>query len=227
MTEHWGKSVLFKDYGEHFGEAFSESPDIIEMRNNRLIKILSKTRKVTFEDHLGNKLHGHLDEDHAWTSISGKGNIDVIPGEIASHIKDLCGEITFRGTFLSTIPFAKKYGANNQLVKLKIQNSEVVDFTSENEEFNTDFNFYLNNNEGNKKIEEYGIGTNGGIKKLYGLNAGFEERHPGLHLGLGGGRKGSHHLDMIFSAGKVRADENIIFDNGYDDHNLAKLSEIW
>jgi aminopeptidase len=226
MTKHWKKSILFKDYGEYFTEAFAEHPDSIERRNNRLIKILSNAKKITFEDALGNRLQGDIEKNHKWTSVSGKGNIDIMPGEIASHVKNLNGDIVFSGTFLSTIPFATKYGVTSKLVTLKIQNSKLVNFESENEEFSRDFNYYLHNNEGNTVIEEYGIGTNVGISKLYGRNAGFEERHPGLHLGLGGGKKGSHHLDMIFSSGKIFADDTLIFDNGYDDSQLAQLSGV-
>ncbi|WP_255477991.1 leucyl aminopeptidase [Serratia sp. OS31] len=226
MTKHWKKSVLFKDYGQHFTEAFAEHPDNIEKRNNYLIKILSSAEKVIFEDVWGNRLLGDLNKNHTWTSISGKGNIDIIPGEIASHVRNLNGHVTFGGTFLSTIPFAIKYGVTKKLVFLKIQNGKIVHFESENEDFSRDFKIYLNNNEGNAVVEEYGIGTNRGIQKLYGRNAGFEERHPGLHLGLGGGKKGSHHLDMIFSSGKIFADDTLIFDNGYNDRELAKLSEM-
>lgn len=224
MTQHWKKSVLFKDYGEHFTEAFAEHPDDIEKRNNRLIAILSQTKKIIFEDAWGNRLQGGLDKNHRWTSVSGKGNIDIVPGEIASHVKNLHGEIIFCGTFLSTIPFATKYGVSQKLATVKIQDSRLIHFSSENENFSQDFLLYLNNNEGNRIVEEYGIGTNSGVRKLYGRNAGFEERHTGLHLGLGGGRKGSHHLDMIFSAGKIFADDQLIFDNGYDDSCLARLS---
>lgn len=226
MTQHWKKSVLFKDYGEHFTEAFAEHPDNIEERNTRLIKILSRAEQIIFEDAWGNRLQGDLDKNHAWTSISGKGNIDIIPGEIASHVRNLSGHVTFCGTFLSTIPFAIKYGVTKELATLKIQDSKLVHFESENKNFSRDFQLYLNNNEGNAVVEEYGIGTNSGIQKLYGRNAGFEERHPGLHLGLGGGMKGSHHLDMIFSSGKIFADDTLIFDNGYDDRKLAQLSKM-
>lgn len=226
MTQYWKKSVLFKNYGEYFTEAFAEYPDNIEKRNNRLIKILGNADKITFEDVWGNRLLGALDKNHIWTSVSGKGNIDIVPGEIASHVKNLNGEIVFCGTFLSTIPFATKYGVSQKLATLKIQDSRLIDFTSENVSFSQDFRLYLNNNEGNTVVEEYGIGTNNGVRKLYGRNAGFEERHPGLHLGLGGGKKGSHHLDLIFSAGKIFADDQLIFDNGYDDSRLAQLSGI-
>ena len=226
MTQHWKKSVLFKDYGKHFTEAFAEHPDNIEKRNNRLIKILGNAEEITFEDTWGNRLQGSLDKNQTWTSVSGKGNIDIVPGEIASHVKNLNGEIVFCGTFLSTIPFATKYGVSQKLATLKIQDSRLIQFTSKNASFSQDFRLYLNNNEGNTVIEEYGIGTNNGVRKLYGRNAGFEERHPGLHLGLGGGKKGSHHLDLIFSAGKIFADEQLIFDNGYDDSTLEWLSGI-
>ncbi|MEW5562885.1 leucyl aminopeptidase [Enterobacter asburiae] len=226
LTTHWKKSILFKDYGEFFSEAFSEHPDRIEQRNNRLIKILSNAETIVFEDERGNKLHGTLENTHKWTSVSGKGNIDITPGEIASHVRNLNGEIVFSGTFLSTIPFATKYGVAKNLVTLKIEDSKLISFESDNDKFGRDFRNYLDNNEGNRIIEEYGIGTNMGVKKLHGRNAGFEERHPGLHLGFGGGKKGSHHLDMIFSSGKIYADDTLIFDNGFDDNHLEYLSNI-
>ncbi|GAB2890883.1 hypothetical protein GCM10027093_27450 [Paraburkholderia jirisanensis] len=51
--------------------------------------------------------------------------------------------------------------------------------------------------------------------QIGGRNAGFDERHCGLHLGLGGGAKGSHHLDLIFDSGTLQFDERIVFDGQY------------
>ncbi|MDB6369277.1 leucyl aminopeptidase [Photorhabdus bodei] len=163
----------------------------------------------------GNSIVGYLEKGHKWTSIDGSGNIDVIPGEIASHIKSLNGSVSFSGTFLSTAPFAIKYGVVNDMMTINIKEGEIIGFDCENDEFSQDFNLYLNHNHGNRIVEEFGIGTNMGVKALYGRNAGFEERHPGLHLGLGGGVKGSHHLDLIFSGGKIAFDQTVFFDNGY------------
>ncbi|ETS30511.1 leucyl aminopeptidase [Photorhabdus temperata] len=215
ITESWKKSVLFKDYGPHFIEAFSEPQTSITERNQKLIELSSQSQKIQYTDNQGNSIIGYLEKDHKWTSIDGNGNLDVIPGEIASHIKSLNGSVSFSGTFLSTAPFAIKYGVVNDMMTINIKEGEIIGFDCDNAEFNRDFNLYLNHNHGNRIVEEFGIGTNTGVKALYGRNAGFEERHPGLHLGLGGGVKGSHHLDLIFSGGKIAFDQTTFFDNGY------------
>ncbi|MDR8100034.1 leucyl aminopeptidase, partial [Burkholderia cenocepacia] len=81
--------------------------------------------------------------------------------------------------------------------------------------FRRDFTTYLDRHANHRRIEDFGIGTNLGIRGLYGRNAGFEERHPGLHLGLGGGENGSHHLDLIFARGTLSLDERIVFDGAF------------
>ncbi|SMF99643.1 leucyl aminopeptidase [Burkholderia singularis] len=214
IVEHWSKSVLFKDYGPHLDEAFSESLDDIAMRNNRLIDLASHASGIRFVDESGNKLSGSLTHDQKWTSVNGMGNLDVVPGEIATHITNLHGSIVFSGTFLSTIPFAVKYKVVERFATLHIENSTIVDFDSDHAGFQQDFASYLNRHANHRKIEEFGIGTNLGIKGLYGRNAGFEERHPGMHLGLGGGEHGSHHLDLIFAKGTLMLDDRTVFDNG-------------
>ena len=40
-------------------------------------------------------------------------------------------------------------------------------------------------------------------------------RHCGLHLGLGGGAKGSHHLDLIFESGVLALDKEPMFDGRF------------
>ncbi|MBC8950201.1 leucyl aminopeptidase [Xenorhabdus sp. TS4] len=181
MQENWRKSIIFKDYGEHFYEAFSEQIEIISNRNQ------------------------------SWTSIDGKDSYDITPGEIATKLHNLEGCITFSGTFLSTIPFAIKYGVVKDFFRIKVKNSQIIDFTCRDPIFSQDFDKYLSANPSNSVIEEFGIGTNYGVKRLYGLNAGFEERHPGLHLGLGGGAMGSHHLDLIFQGGNLFFDKKKFF----------------
>ena len=73
---------------------------------------------------------------------------------------------------------------------------------------------YLDKCAGNRIVEEFGIGTNLNVR-LHGRNASFEERHPGLHLGLGGGERGSHHLDLVFSSGTILFDDTVIFDGSF------------
>lgn len=215
IVEHWSKSVLFKDYGPHLDEAFAESLDDIAARNGRLIDAAARSSQIRFIDEAGNTLTGSLAPDQKWTSVDGMGNLDVVPGEIATHVTDLNGSVVFSGTFLGTVPFAIKYKVAERLATLRVENSTIVDFDSDDAGFRRDFATYLDRHANHRRIEEFGIGTNLGIRGLYGRNAGFEERHPGLHLGLGGGENGSHHLDLIFARGTLALDERIVFDGAF------------
>ncbi|MDX7988600.1 leucyl aminopeptidase [Xenorhabdus sp. 12] len=217
MQKHWSKSILFKDYSNHFYESFSEDIDIIKNRNKLLIAHAVISKQVIFKQKNDYSLVATMNENQSWTSIDGSGNYDLTPGEIATKFHKLEGDIIFSGTFLSTIPFAIKYGIVKDFFKMTIKDSKVIDFKCHDVNFSQDFDKYLSANPSNSVIEEFGIGTNCGVKRLYGLNAGFEERHPGLHLGLGGGAIGSHHLDLIVQGGTLSFDENIFVRNNRFD----------
>ncbi|PHM69263.1 leucyl aminopeptidase [Xenorhabdus kozodoii] len=211
MQENWRKSIIFKDYGDHFYEAFSEKIEVISNRNQSLINLAMASNQIIFEQEQDCILTATISKNQSWTSIDGKDSYDITPGEIATKLHNIEGCIIFSGTFLSTIPFAIKYGVVHDFFKIKVKNSQIIDFTCHDPIFSQDFAKYLSANPSNSVIEEFGIGTNCGVKKLYGLNAGFEERHPGLHLGLGGGAMGSHHLDLIFQGGRLFFDKKNFF----------------
>ncbi|MGC5700220.1 leucyl aminopeptidase [Pseudomonas sp. NFXW11] len=215
MAEHWKKSLLFKDYGQYFYDTFSVEPQRIADLNASLIRRLSQASTLSFRDAQGSYFETPLDGVKKWTDINGVGNYDLAPGEIATHSDAINGQVKFLGTFLSTIPFARKYGVLQQPLELWIENSSIRQVASQVPGLVKDFNKYLDANPSNRRIEELGIGTNEGIKSLYGRNSGFEERHCGLHLGLGGGAKGSHHLDLIFSSGVLAVDNKPVFDGQF------------
>lgn len=214
ISEHWKKSLLFKDYGEHFYETFSVEPARIAELNAALIHRLSEGEVLTFRDEHGSRLDASLRDLKKWTNINGVGNYDLAPGEVATHSETLNGHVKFRGTFLGTIPFARKYGVLESPLELWIENSTVSRIATDVPGLEEDFTKYLDANPSNRRVEELGIGTNEGVKRLYARNAGFEERHCGLHLGLGGGARGSHHLDLIFASGTLAVDEQVVFSDG-------------
>ena len=214
MAEHWKKSVLLREYGEFFKEAFSEEIDIISARNTQIIQAAQSANQVVFLDGMGGELRGTLHDDQTWKSLDGRAHYDLMPGEVATRIPDLSGHIIFGGTFLSTIPFAIKYGVIEPVLHIEIDHSRVVSVRSTHPQLEKDLNLYLNRCEGNQIVEEFGIGTNMNVN-LHGRNASFEERHAGLHLGLGGGQRASHHLDLVFSAGTLLFDDKVLFDGAF------------
>lgn len=214
MAEHWKKSVLLREYGEFFKEAFAEDINVISARNSKIIQAAHSAHHILFQDGLGGELRGTLSDHQAWKSLDGRNHYDLIPGEVATRIVDLSGNITFGGTFLSTVPFAIKYGVIKPVLNIEISRSRVVSFSSSDRQLEDDFSLYLNRCEGNRFIQEFGIGTNTHVN-LHGRNASFEERHSGVHLGLGGGERASHHLDLVFSSGTLIFDDRVIFDGAF------------
>lgn len=214
MAEHWKKSVLLREYGEFFKEAFSEDISMISTRNEKIIQAANSAHHILFQDGLGGVLRGTLADDQAWKSLDGRNHYDLMPGEVATRVVDLSGSVTFGGTFLSTVPFAIKYGVIEPVLNIEIKQSRVVSIRSSNQQLENDFNLYLNRCEGNRIVQEFGIGTNTNVN-LHGRNASFEERHAGLHLGLGGGERASHHLDLVFSSGTLSFDKRVIFDGAF------------
>lgn len=214
MAEHWKKSVLLREYGEFFKEAFSEDIGIISVRNEKIIHAAKDAKKISFHDGFGGVLQGTLIDNQSWKSLDGRNHYDLMPGEVATRVLDLSGKIKFGGTFLSTVPFAIKYGVIDPILDIEIEKSRVVSVKSTNNKLEKDINLYLDKCDGNRVIEEFGIGTNMNVN-LHGRNASFEERHAGVHLGLGGGERASHHLDLVFSSGKLFFDDKVIFDGDF------------
>ncbi|WP_339491035.1 leucyl aminopeptidase [Pseudomonas rhizophila] len=215
MADNWKKSLLFKDYGDYFYDTFSVIPQRIAGLNSHLIQRMSQATTLSFQDDHGSYFDTALNSVKKWTDINGVGNYDLAPGEIATHSDTINGQVKFVGTFLSTIPFARKYGVLQSPLELWIEDSTIQKIASDVPGLEHDFNKYLEANPSNRRIEELGIGTNEGVKSLYARNAGFEERHCGLHLGLGGGAKGSHHLDLIFESGVLALDNEPMFDGRF------------
>lgn len=211
LKQFWKKSCVFKDYGEHFAEAFGVQPRAQYLFNERLIDLAGKSKQLIYKDDRGSCLVAEI-EQVKWQNISGMGNLDLVPGEIATYA-DISGTINFTGAFLSVIPFAPKYGIINTPLTLSIKNNQIIKLMSTNLNLLDDMKKYISFNQSNSRVEELGVGTNSAVKNLYGINAGFEERHIGLHLGLGGAVSGSDHLDLICKNGSIYFDDTLIIKN--------------
>ncbi len=210
LKQFWQKSCVLKDYGSYFNEAFGVCPSELQNLNNQLMSIANESNFLRYSDDLGSNLE--VDVANArWTSVCGCGNLDLVPGEIATFGK-VNGIVKFTGSFLSIIPLAPKYGLIKEPLTLTIKDNIIVDVAGDDIRLITDFKKYIQYNTSNATVEEVGIGTNYAVK-LRGINAGFEERHVGLHLGLGGGKSGSDHLDLIFQSGSLFFNETLIIKN--------------
>lgn len=195
------KIFAFEDIKEHFTRVFSVPPERIYQLNSTLIAKATETQKIRYFDGFGGESSLNLTNNQPWDNLNGDRYL--LPSEITTSGLQLNGTILFTGTFLSPIPFAVKYGVIDTPLEITIREGCVTDVKTQNKNLLTDFQDYLNLHPNNRKTMEFGIGTNEGIKKLSGLNASFEERHCGLHIGLGGDDEHSIHLDLITNNGCI------------------------
>jgi aminopeptidase len=209
LARSWRKSCVFKNYGDYFSDAFGTDPRTIASINSAMIEIANASKLMIYQDEFGSKLEIDI-AGKAWTNLDGLSGIDILPGEIAT-LGEVNGTAQFFGTFFSQLPFALKYGViKDSPIEIEIRRSEVVSFKTQNETFKRDFDAFLGARKSNRTVEEVGIGTNPTIVNLYGINSPFEERHMGLHLGLGGAEAGSNHLDLIFYGGSILFDQTLV-----------------
>ena len=92
---------------------------------------MSQAYVLSFTDKHGSRLEAPMSSIKKWTNINGVGNHDLAPGEIATHSEAINGQVRFVGTFLSTIPFARKYGVLQSPLELWIENSTICSVASD------------------------------------------------------------------------------------------------
>lgn len=98
---------------------------------------MSQASTLSFQDEHGSYFDTALDSVKKWTDINGLGNYDLAPGEIATHSDTINGRVSFVGTFLSTIPFARKYGVLQSPLELWIEDSTIQKIATEVQAWNT------------------------------------------------------------------------------------------
>ena len=136
------------------------------------------------------------------------------PSEITSFSPDINGQFNFQGLILGVLPFTEKYGLITKTVELKIVKSNVIDIKTSDAALAQDLDSYFSRSSDNCTINEIGIGTNIGLRRLRPVNAFAQERYPGFHLGFGGSENRSIHMDFIFSDSQIKTDKGMVFSAG-------------
>lgn len=209
------KVIFINDMYEQFLDIYSVNPLRIKSLNESLINLAKKSKILTITDNIGSNITVDLVNANPWTSIDGTTFGEIIPGEIASYSPGINGVLYFTGSFLSMIPIGLKYGVIDEPVQFIFKNSRVESFSSKNIELSNDLNYFFEYSDDHRQIHEIGIGTNEGITKLFGKNASFEEKHCGIHFGLGGKADNTFHLDMMMSHSIFKFDDQLVYDGAY------------
>ena len=208
------KYIFLVDINNYFDEIYSIPYSRVSALNQGIIDLANLSKNMTITSELGTDLHINLQSCEPWTNLDGINHCDILPSEVATFTHDINGKFVFCGLLLSALPFGLKYGLIGP-VFISIEQGIIKSLTTKNKELERDFLTYLDKAPSHRNIEEIGIGTNEGLKRLYPVNAAFAERHPGLHLGLGGKEKGSIHLDLVSNDSQIYFDNQVVFNNRF------------
>ena len=215
IENNLGRCCFMIDALQDFNEIYSIAPSRTYALNSDLVALATNTQKIVVTDHLGSEFYVELESDNKWLNLNGRTHQDILPSEVFSYRQKISGTWYFTGAILSKVPFSLKYGVIMKPIKFMFKDGFVTDYEAQDEHLQQDLDYYFKAHPNHKSVEEIGIGTNEGIKKLAASNAPHEERHPGIHIGIGGEQTGTSHIDLISNACHFHFDDRLIFDGSF------------
>lgn len=172
-----------------FSRAMRVAPEELSATNAALLRRLMPADSVHVSSAAGTDLEIRLDaERFRWLSNRGvwrENAFLVFPaGEVSTYSDDINGVLVADGAFNVTAYTSMDARLGHAPVTLEIERSRVVDVRTEDRRLAELLERCLRY-ENADRIGEVGIGTNRGIDSFIPMNSHINERHPGLHLGLG------------------------------------------
>lgn len=183
-------------------------------------------------DH-GTDVHIRPLPDGGWTNSCGffSGRFPAIlpPGEVNTYTPHVTGTVVANGALNSSFGFPGDPRLGENPVTLDIVESVVEKATCADPLISAVLNNFFEVENANR-VGEVGFGTNEGITEWVGFVSHINERHPGLHLGLGTpsqpksktGWGSPLHLDMILDGCEIRFDGRLVFSDGRWDRDALK-----
>ena len=145
---------------------------------------LAETVRVTTPD--GTDLTARFDLNWRWVPCTGIYHKPGQWGNLPEGETFSCPQTT-DGTLVAHVIgdyFSQKYGVLNEPITLEIRDSLVTDIRGANAELVTELAAYLDSAENARRVGEFAIGTNVGLRELTG-NMLQDEKIPGVHVAFG------------------------------------------
>lgn len=126
--------------------------------------------------------------------------------------------------------FSEKYGVLDTPVTIEIRDGYVASVTSANAAIAAELTAYLDSTENGRRVGEFAIGTNVGLKKLTG-NLLQDEKLPGVHVAFGNPYQSETgadwsarvHVDVIPLRCTIDVDGETIMTDGRFDYELLGM----
>ncbi len=191
---------------------------------------LAESIHVTTPD--GTDLTAHLDQGLRWVPCTGIYHRAGQWGNLPEGETFTCPQ-TVNGTLVAHVigdHFSSKYGVLSQPVTFRIQDGAAADVSGANAALVTELIRYLDSAENARRVGEFAIGTNVGLRKLTG-NLLQDEKIPGVHVAFGNpypaetGATWSSplHVDVIPVGCTIEVDGETIMTDGRFDYELLGM----
>lgn len=222
------------DYSEEvFKFSFLSEQSALDELNKRLIATGKGTKSVKVKSCSGTDLKIDFVKGYEWTNSCGYFDQRypgvLPPGEVNTYSPAINGVLVGDGAinFSIGIPFLPLL--KEDPLQIEIMDSKVVDYQCENPFIKAIFAKFLTIPNAHR-VGEVGFGTNEKFKGFVNFCSHINERHPGLHLGLGTPTQTAKcldwscplHMDIIPNDSEIYFDDALIFSKGlYNTNALA------
>ena len=184
---------------------------------------LRRARHIHVRSARGSDLHGTFTDQHKWIPFGGLYHRPGEWGNLPEGEVFTCPE-SVDGVLVADVAgdyFSPKYGVLPDPVRIELEKGYARDITCANRELQEELRAYLDSQENGRRVGEFAIGTNTGVKALRGLML-QDEKLPGLHLALGdpfGHLTGANwscetHIDFVPSGCTISVDGAPLMENG-------------
>lgn len=227
---------LFNFSPELFKLALAVEQSTLNALNESIIRAARTTRVVRVTNCSGTDLTIELVPDGGWTNSCGlfAGRFPAVlpPGEVNTYSPYVTGVVVGDGALNSSFGFPGDPRLVSHPVKLLIEDSRVLDCSCHDPVTSQVLSAFLGVDNADR-VGEVGFGTNEGITEWVGFVSHINERHPGLHLGLGTSSQTQDkvgwscplHLDVILDQCTILFGDVPVFHDGRWDsaalHTLA------
>lgn len=199
----------------------------------RVAKILQNAQRIHVTSAKGSDIQATFSPDLKWIPCHGfyhepgdwgnlpEGEVFTCPALVEGIlVADVLGDY-----------FSERYGLLAQPVTFVIHDSRVTEVHCNNQQLSAELISYLDSDPNGRRVGEFAIGTNIGLKRLVG-NLLQDEKYPGLHIAFGnpyGSLTGADwvattHIDVIPSTCTIDVDDRRLMTTGvFAEDILADL----
>ncbi|MEV0594613.1 hypothetical protein [Nonomuraea cavernae] len=223
---------LINASSDFFERAVNATPQVLSAINGALLNRMMPASHLRIQTPSGTDLEVSTDtERYRWLSNRGlwrQGTFVITPsGEVSTYPADINGVLVADGAFNVTAYTETDARLHDNPVTLQIEKGRVVAYTCDSPAVSKLIDRCLERPNADR-IGELGFGTNIGVSGFIRMNSHINERHPGVHLGLGQhGQKIDAvsymcdiHLDLIAPNATITVDHDTVIET----HDLARYA---